>query len=406
MAKMDVSAFSKSPSPQYSEDEFLQIWKAKITNITQAWDEYRRGEMNPTSLPFKGILELTQNCNFKCYMCPQSMEPKFAKYNNALNMPAELFVRLAEEFFPTATFVDLRGFGESTILPWWDDVLTYLERFPFVNWHLVTNLGVPRAAMWERMIRLGFELGFSCDGATQETFEAIRVHSRFPTILNNLEAIKQARRKFKNRGYIYFISTIQKGNIRELRKIVEMAHKYEVGEVQFKAVQGAPWQPELYSISDDEVALFVSQAVDCALELKVNVNFNDHFFTKNIDPVKVKRVNEFPRLSVSNFHPFDQDFWMVNKMPEIMNQIIDSSRVSVHQKCFKPFSFTYVNYEGLMGTCNHMMFPDLRVMGDLNKNSFKEIWNSEKYVQFRKELWMAKPSDPRCQWCFKHRLAD
>jgi radical SAM protein with 4Fe4S-binding SPASM domain len=406
MARMDVSAFSKSPGIQYSEAELLQIWKAKIINIVQAWGEYSRGEMNPTSLPFKGILELTQNCNFKCYMCPQSTDPKFAKYNNDLNMPAELFVRLAEEFFPSATFVDLRGFGESTILPWWNDVLSYLERFPFVNWHLVTNLGVPRPAMWERMIQLGFELGFSCDGATKETFEAIRVNSRFPTILSNLEAIKQARQKWDQRGFIYFISTIQKRNIHELRQIVEMAHRYDVSEVQFKAVQGFPWQPELYAMKQDEVAQLVNEAVDCAAELKVNINFNDHFFTKNIDPVKLRQVNEFPRPSKSNFYAFDHEFWNAHQMTEILEKMTDSSRVSVHQKCFKPFSFTYVNYEGFMGTCNHMMFPDLKMMGDLNKNSFKEIWNSEKYVQFRRELWTAKPSDARCQWCFKHRLAD
>ncbi len=89
-----------------------------------------------------------------------------------------------------------------------------------------------------------------------------------------------------------------------------------------------------------------------------------------------------------------------------MERIREASQVSVNQKCFKPFSFTYINYLGEMGTCNHMMYPDLLKMGDLRTQSLAEIWNGSGYQDFRSELIAAAPKDPRCQWCFKHRLDD
>ena len=59
------------------------------------------------------IIELTRNCNGHCIMCSR----KKSKYNPKLNMPLELFKKIADETFPHAKNIDLRGFGESTLIP-------------------------------------------------------------------------------------------------------------------------------------------------------------------------------------------------------------------------------------------------------------------------------------------------
>jgi radical SAM protein with 4Fe4S-binding SPASM domain len=316
------------------------------------------------------------------------------------------FVNLGDQLFPAATFIDLRGFGESTILPYWSEVIDYLERFPFIEWHLVTNLSLPRDESWEKMIRLGFSLGFSCDGATAETFEAIRVRSHFDRILHNLGVIRDSIKKH-NRGFIYFISTIQRRNLHELRKIVELAAQYEVPEVQFKMVQGG----EIFSKFDPaEVKLRVSEALDAAIDLGVRVTFNDWIFTQNADRAQVAaaatdrpRKTEFPFPVKPDFDP---DYWSAQEMGDIFSKVISANQVARNQRCFKPFSYTYINYQSDMGTCNHMMFPDMVVMGNLKSQSLREIWNSDKYKDFRRQLITATPQDPRCQWCFKHRMDD
>ncbi|AGH96566.1 radical SAM protein [Pseudobdellovibrio exovorus] len=391
--------------PSYSEAELLEIWKRKVQNIRLSWSEYEQGKIQPESLPFKAIVELTQNCNFKCVMCPQSWEKKFQKYDTNLNMPIETFKKLADQLFPLATFVDLRGFGETTILSYWDEALEYLEKFPYVDWHLVTNLGVPKPQMWDRLMKMGFSLGFSCDGGTAETFEKIRVRSKFSIIQKNLEAIKEARRKY-GKGFIYFISTIQKDNIHEMKAIVELAHRYEVPEVQFKIVQGWHFQTDIEAYNKSAIQKFSLEALEAGKALGVSVIFNNHLFTEKINPELIREVSRYVYPQNPNFGVLDEKYWNENNMQEIDRAIIDTRRVSVHQKCFKPMSFIYVDYEAKVGTCNHMMYPDMLVMGNLKSQDLGSIWNSPKYLDFRKQLLTRSPRDPRCQWCFKHRLDD
>src|SRR5581483_1285898 len=146
-------------------------WRVKADNLRRAFAHYRARETQLSSLPFRFILELTQNCNYKCFMCAQAWEPKYQRFDAALNMPLDTFVRSAEQLFPTAIMVDLHGFGETTILPHWPDVVDYLARWPFIEWNLVTNLSLTRDDVWDKMIALDFRLGFSCDGASKQTFE-------------------------------------------------------------------------------------------------------------------------------------------------------------------------------------------------------------------------------------------
>ncbi|MBL7713900.1 MAG: SPASM domain-containing protein [Bdellovibrionales bacterium] len=386
-----------------------EIWRKKVDNYALAWSEFESKTLTPTSMPFKGIVELTQNCNFRCIMCPQSWDPKFAKYKAEYNMPMDTFVKIAEQFFPYANFIDLRGFGETTILPWWPELVDYLENHPFIEWHLVTNLGLPRPQTWDKMIRTGFVLGFSCDGATKDVFESIRQRSNFDTICENLKTIQDAIKKNQT-GFLYFISTIQRKNIHELRALVEMAARYQVGEVQFKMVQPKDADQDPKKMNPDEIRLHCESAIDAALDLGVRVLFNDWTFTKGIDPKRVQAAANIDNRRSPRPFPakpsFDPDYWEQKGMPRIFDQSIDSYRVSVNQRCFKPFSYVYINYEAKMGTCNHMMFPDMLEMGDLKKQSMREIWNSPAYQKFRSDLLLATPTDHRCQWCFKHRMDD
>ena len=170
---MDLSSLRDRPhafSASGDRERLRQIWFEKSENIKVAMREFEERKLVVSTLPAKAIVELTQNCNFRCIMCPQSWDEKFAKPNPDFNMPMDTFVRIGEQLFQKAIFVDLRGFGETTILPYWPEIVDYLESHPFCEWHLVTNLALPRDHTWTKMIELGFCLGFSCDGATKETF--------------------------------------------------------------------------------------------------------------------------------------------------------------------------------------------------------------------------------------------
>src|SRR5690349_16037197 len=134
---VDTTALKRGSPGPLSRNQLSDAWREKADNIRRAWKHFDARDRVVTSSPIRGIVELTQNCNFKCPMCAQSWEPQFQKYNPALNMPMEQFVKIADQLFPNAINIDMRGFGETTILPYWPEVVDYLERFPYVEWNLV-----------------------------------------------------------------------------------------------------------------------------------------------------------------------------------------------------------------------------------------------------------------------------
>lgn len=326
--------FSREPKLRESTPANKKIWEQKVLNVKAAWTNFKQQNHVLTNMPTSAVIELTQNCNCRCYMCPHSADPKFFRRRPENEMKPQLFFKLAEQLFASTMSVDLRGFGETTILPYWNEVLEHLELYPFVNWYLVTNLSVRNNRMWQKMMKLGFELLFSCDGASKSTFETIRVGNKFDRILKNLKVLQEAKQTYQ-KGTVSFVSTMQKRNVHEMRSIVELAHQFDVDEVQFKMVQGEEWN--LYQTDKNLIKEYVDAALDTALDLQIRISFNDDHFTRNVDPHKVEAAKLIElRRNESNFNVVDVNFWIENKMDYIYHDIRDTSRVAYNQRCFKP----------------------------------------------------------------------
>ncbi|WP_239374320.1 hypothetical protein [Frankia sp. Cj5] len=73
--------------------------------------EYESGAEVLTCRPLVVFLELTRDCNLHCAMCRSSSDSF-----RGMNMPRDILLEIAEELFPSAALVDLRGWGESTLL--------------------------------------------------------------------------------------------------------------------------------------------------------------------------------------------------------------------------------------------------------------------------------------------------
>lgn len=392
----------------------IDTYKRKVLNQELSLTEFKNKTIETQSMPSKAILELTENCNFRCLMCPQYFEPKYQRYNPDYNMSLEMFDQIAESIFPDAYFVDLRGFGESTILPFWPDILERLEKYPLINWHLVTNMSLTKLSVWEKMVELGFMLGASIDGATKETFDTVRKRGRFEKTLEILECVTEKRASLNNKGFLYFIVTVQRKNIHELPGIVELAAKYKIPEVQFKIVRqfdGFLNHDEMVQDNQwEELTEMIDVSLDLAIKNGIRLTINEQELLTITDPDKLKNsmLQVIPDWT-PNFAPpegIEQSFLDTHNWANIDRQVQKTFRVAENQTCFKPHSFTLITANGRVGTCNHMMSPDIREMGNLSSQSFSEIWNGDEYQVFRRELLFAEPMDPRCNWCFKNRFED
>ena len=123
------------------------------------------------------------------------------------------------------------------------------------------------------------------------------------------------------------------------------------------------------------------------------------------------RASKAPYDPILNFPPRDlneqedREFERDHGWRGLDSKVIERSKVSIYQKCFKTFHYLHVRRDGSIGPCNHLMHPAVN-MGSLSTHGFDEIWNNDAYQALRTKLITRKPEDPRCQWCFKHRLED
>ncbi|MBI4422954.1 MAG: radical SAM protein [Elusimicrobia bacterium] len=395
-----------------------------------AWSDFLEGRLEVASRPFKASIEITRNCNFKCNMCPQSWSPQYREYHPELNMSPALFERLTREVFPRLEYAHLQGFGETTVSPHWPRILELCRPFAGkLRFGLVTNLSRAGASTWRQMADLGFHVIFSCDGVTRGTFETIRRGGRFEAILENLETLRRARRE-SGKGELELLVTLQGLNYREMPDFVDFAERYGASRITFASVMGtlpasrkllspalwrrltaaravsqardlwrraiagkAPAAPfgntavGLHDCPAGELARLKAETLRRSAARGIAVRFNDAYLT-DMGEAFARRPAPPP--------PADFE-----------RGIEESVKVSLYQRCFKPYSYVVINYRGDVGLCNHLITDSgWEQMGSLAVSSFDEIWNSEAYREKRRRLISAQPDNPSCQWCFKHRMTD
>jgi MoaA/NifB/PqqE/SkfB family radical SAM enzyme len=131
-------------------------------------------------------------CNLRCPQCPSGQR----KIPGPLGrMSLELFKEVASALGPTARQLHLYNWGEPLLHP---DILPMI-RFAATfgaKTYLSTNLTTLRPGMAEELVTSGLDmLNASIDGMTQASYESYRAGGDLATVLANLRAVAETRRK-------------------------------------------------------------------------------------------------------------------------------------------------------------------------------------------------------------------
>lgn len=350
-------------TPEAQARERFDAVRAANTDLNIA--EFAAGETRLQSRPQVIFVELTENCNLSCVMCRSNQ-----RFDRGKNMSWEIFESVADQIFSTASMVDLRGWGESTILK---DFPRFLEATlaygPRVR--IVTNLTVKNELLWRQMARNDVFIAVSFDAATEDTFAALRPGSRLDVILDNLRIIVDERRRLgRDLDNIYLNTVIQRPAIRELAEIVRVAARLGIPRVQMSPVTVSSNDPQNLRFAVDELPPAMAEVVDTAEATGVDVRLTASLVESWADPALVDK------------------------------------------RCIHPWSYCYVNYRGEVGFCDHLIGSRERhaLLGDLRTQSFEEIWNCEAYRELRAEhVGYRTGVDERfseCNWCYRNRYLD
>ncbi len=309
----------------------------------------------PCTVPYPPFIEIevTTKCNLKCRMCEHTYwnEP-------AINMTFEQFKHVIDQF-PKLKWIGLTGIGESFLNPNFMKMIEYVKSKGIYIELFDTFLLLDEERI-RKLIRLGLDrFILSIDGATRETYEKLRVNSNFDKVIVNIKnfvRLKKELRSFFPQLDVYFI--VNKENVHEVPKFIDLAHEIGIdGIIRFTAIlhQFDAIKDIVMDIPDN----IIEEATKMARKYGMTVAWN-----KNVPPMHERRPIS------------DCTDWIM------------------------PFIFVTGHVISCCATneANNREFQKKHSFGNIFETPFKEIWNSQKYREFRKAVHDGKVP-PQCVGC-------
>ena len=252
-----------------------------------------------------------------------------------------LYKRIIDEVATHTPYLIFYFQGEPYLHPKFLDMVRYAsDKNVFTttstNGHYLTD----EAA--RRTVESGLDrLIISIDGVSQDTYEQYRVGGFLNKVLEGTDTILKWKKKLKSRTpHVVFQFLVVKANEKDIPQLYQLANKMGVDEVKLKTAQ----------IYDYE--------------------HGSELIPENPQYSRYKK-NDNGLFSIKN---------------PLLNQ------------CWKMWSSCVITWDGKVVPC--CFDKDAKhVMGDLNQQSFEEIWTSEPYQEFRQSILRSRSEIEICKNC-------
>ncbi len=359
-----------------------RLQHAKDINALLALLEFQSGIVELESRPQLIDLPVAGKCNLRCTMCGLSHgDPSYPNWTLAE-------VQRFEPLFKTARSVNPTGAGEPLSNR---DLFSMLELF--FGYGLAagffTNATLLTAEKSERLIRLGItQLNISIDGATKETFEAIRHGAKFETVVGNARAFVQKRRELgRDRPALQIGMVLMQENMHELVDMVRLAA--DIGANGLYTMFVSPLVPEKMCARDPvRTNRCLREARKVAAELKLH-------FHAPADLPEPKIAAPLPVESASLAAPAPAS------VPAAVPQAVapaPAAQLKGHY-CTYPWKQMVVWNDGNVSPCCRIRDQvDGLPFGQIQDSEPEALWNSAGMVRLRERLLAGKPP-PDCVAC-------
>ncbi len=279
--------------------------------------------------PSKISIETGNICNLSCPLCPTNDKGQ-ADVRKGL-MSFEDFRTIFDKIKPFVKTIDLFSWGEPFLNRDIGKMIKYAkEQKPKLRVFIDSNLNIITEEQTDEIVRYGLDvLKVSCDGATQGVYEQYRVGGDLKRVMENMDRVLRKKKELNSdKPKIIWKYLVFKHNQSEVGKAREMA--LERG-IEFEAS---------------------GMRVDCGKEI----------FEKVEDSVKRDRE------------------WIPDR-PEYDNY---KDLGSGKDFCEKPWRTMTINWNGDVVPCGAIYDCERYSFGNLLKQDFARVWNSEKFVLARK----------------------
>lgn len=182
----------------------------------------------------------------------------------------------------------------------------------------------------------------SIDGTSQEVYEQYRVGGQLHKVLEGARKIVYWKKKLKSRTpFIFFQFLVVKPNEHQLEEVKQLGKEIGVDQVRFKTAQ-------VYDYTNDPHQLIPS----------------------------IGKYSRYKRDGSGNMQV----------------------KSGLHNRCWKLWHANVITWDGLVVPCCFDKDATHR-LGNLQTQSFKEIWNSKSYFDFRNQLINGRKNIDICANC-------
>jgi radical SAM protein with 4Fe4S-binding SPASM domain len=317
---------------------FRRLWNAGKVLSSYYLSKWTRKPVQwgyPVSISF----EPTTSCNLRCPECPSGLRA----FTRPTGMLQKNFFRdTIDQLSGDLLYLIFYFQGEPYLNPDFLDMVKYASQKGIYT-ATSTNAHYLNDANARRTVESGLDrLIISIDGTTQEVYQQYRVGGKLEKVLAGARNIMKWKKELNSKTpFVFFQFLVVKPNEHQIEDVKRLAAEIGVDDVRFKTAQ-------VYDYEQDPNNLIPT-----------------------LDKYSRYRRNEKGEFAFKN---------------------------SLQNHCWRLWHATVISWDGLVVPC--CFDKDAQhTLGDLKGKSFKEVWHSEDYVNFRRQILQSRKNIDICANC-------
>jgi len=313
-------------------------------------------------------LEPTTACNLSCLTCPHEEYIKRARH-----MPLDDFKRIIDQIRPLK--ITLSGLGEPFANPKLPEMIAYAKDSG-ASVNTTSNMTLIDEKLAERIVRSRLDLiKVSIDAANPETYRHIRGEDCHGQVIEGVERISRVKKE-RGAGSPSLRSNfvVQGRNFREMADFVVLAADIGVEAVYFQPL-------ELTGIEQKRNEILGGMTKE-ALQAELG---------------KAREAADAADME-TNLSAF------IDSMDVLWKKYDALGSQQGRRICLLPWFSTYITVDGDVRPCCSFPINPEANQGNILRENFMDIWNGEKYRQFRKAIREGERPFRICRNCVPRTL--
>jgi radical SAM protein with 4Fe4S-binding SPASM domain len=314
---------------------------------------YKLTKSNNVAYPATLMVELTNQCNLKCIICPREYD--YGKQMDKGYMDFEKFQKVVDESYPYIDSIGLTGLGETFLYKKLEDAVRYIRnKSKGIIISASINATLPNTPeIVKKIVNVIDTIQISIDGL-DATYNKIRVNGNYEIFRNNVREIVKICAGSETDVMLNMV--VFKENYLEMNDVLKFAHQEGIKFVNYTPIN-------LVSVTE------------------LDGSYYEFFTTGEFNSELINTIEES------------------KKYPEIEFTYPNFETINKFQMCPYLWNYFYISWDGYIPPCCAKPFPKELNFGNVFSDGLINSLNSSSFIEFR-NIWLNNKKPEFCSKCF------